>query len=61
MILPCTCYHEYQDKLYGTGNRVHNYARSVLNKGGGWRCTVCSKIKSGNISDKKESVKENKK
>jgi hypothetical protein len=24
MILKCNCKNDYQDKLYGTGNRVHN-------------------------------------
>jgi hypothetical protein len=33
----CHCKHEYQDKKYGRGLRVHN--RAV--KKGTWRCTVC--------------------
>jgi len=41
-VLPCTCVHEYQDKQYGKGNRLHNWARSAL-KTGAWRCTVCKK------------------
>jgi hypothetical protein len=33
----CTCVHEYQDKKYGPGMRVHNLAA----KDNGWVCTVC--------------------
>lgn len=36
-ILPCTCVHEEQDKLYGKGKRVHN-----VNENGDAFCTVCS-------------------
>jgi hypothetical protein len=31
----CTCVHEFQDKRYGKGMRVHN----KMDKG--WNCTVC--------------------
>lgn len=34
--LPCTCAHEFQDKTYGTGKRVHNLTSKTK-----WRCTVC--------------------
>ena len=44
-VLPCACAHEYQDKQYGKGNRLHNWARAAM-KTGGWRCTVCGKEKS---------------
>jgi len=36
----CTCSHEYQDKKYGKGMRVHNKAPKV-DKDKGRRCTVC--------------------
>lgn len=43
-ILPCTCEHEDQDKMYGRGMRVHNRV-----DGGkaakipvGYACTVCT-------------------
>lgn len=36
--LPCVCQHPYQDKRYGTGNRLHNPTKE-----GGWRCTVCGR------------------
>lgn len=36
----CTCPHEYQDKKYGKGMRVHNKAPKV-DKDKGRRCTVC--------------------
>lgn len=44
MIKKCTCKHNYQDKIHGQGNRVHNPT-----KGRGsnveWRCTVCNSVK----------------
>lgn len=41
MILTCNnnCKHEFQDKKYGKGNRVHNPTRK--NSGSVYRCTVC--------------------
>lgn len=45
-ILKCTCKHEYQDKVYGKQQRVHN-AMKKESGGQHWRCTVCSKMKSG--------------
>ena len=43
-ILSCTCQHSYQDAIYGQGKRLHNYAPKELGTGG-WRCTVCGKVK----------------
>ena len=43
-ILKCICKHEYQDKVYGTGNRVHNN-RSKGKEDDGYRCTVCGDVK----------------
>lgn len=40
--LPCDCKHIFQDKLYGTGQRVHNKTIKIPAE---WRCTVCSKVK----------------
>lgn len=42
IVKPCTCAHKAQDKLHGSGNRVHN---SITKKGkeGMVRCTVCGK------------------
>lgn len=38
----CTCQSTFQDRVYGPGMRVHNFARSSPDKvHGGWRCTVC--------------------
>jgi len=38
-IMHCTCKNEYQDRMYGPGNRVMN---ATLGKTGkGYRCTVC--------------------
>ena len=41
-ILRCTCEHPFQDRVYGTGMRVHN---NMGAQGGGARCTVCSDVK----------------
>lgn len=40
-IMPCTCRHEFQDRTYGAGKRVHNYAPGNRTKRDEWRCTVC--------------------
>jgi hypothetical protein len=45
MILPCTCTHAYQDKVYGKGMRVHNEGTKCGQGGPGYRCTVCSATK----------------
>ena len=44
-ILPCNCKHSFQDFEYGKGKRVHNYAIKTNGGNGGWRCTVCQKVK----------------
>lgn len=41
-LIQCSCKHEYQDKKYGSGMRVHNYSP----KKKAWSCTVCSNDKS---------------
>lgn len=51
MLLPCKCSHEYQDKTYGKGVRVHNKALKGFNSGIGWRCTVCKDVKAGKKED----------
>ncbi len=38
VVLPCNCKHEFQDKTYGKGNRLHNVAKSNDKA----YCTVCS-------------------
>jgi hypothetical protein len=42
-IMGCRCEHEYQDKRYGKGMRVFNFATNAQELKGaeGWRCTVC--------------------
>ncbi len=48
-IIKCKCHHDFQDKTYGFGNRVHN----ETNKG--WRCTVClNDVKVGEVAKKEE-------
>lgn len=39
-VRPCTCKHEFQDREYGRGMRVHNLGKDKA------RCTVCSAEKS---------------
>lgn len=51
MIKYCTCYHEAQNKFYGNGQRVHNYALKGNQGRPGWRCTVCSNVKSAGKND----------
>ena len=49
VVVKCNCKSEYQDSMYGKGNRVHN----VMNNGRptgtnptpSARCTVCGKEK----------------
>lgn len=38
-VKPCKCKHEYQDKAYGEGKRVHSRM-----KNGQWRCSVCLNV-----------------
>jgi len=45
MIVRCKCKHEYQDKKYGKGNRVHNECSSRIKGQKIVRCTVCGNTK----------------
>jgi len=40
-ILKCTCSHEFQDKKYGRGRRVHNPTSRGTGSDQVFRCTVC--------------------
>lgn len=40
-IMHCDCKHDFQDKTYGTGMRVHNKCKPEV----GYRCTVCERTK----------------
>lgn len=51
MIAKCVCDHAGQDKLHGKQNRVHNWAVNENSKSGGWRCTVCEKVKPHNLKE----------
>lgn len=45
-VVACDCRHEYQDRVYGPGQRVHNVApKAGPNKSRALRCTVCRKVK----------------
>lgn len=37
-IMECVCTHDYQDKRYGRGQRVHNPAKENR-----YTCTVCGR------------------
>jgi len=39
----CECKHEYQDEVYGKGNRVHNPTLKQVGNQPVYRCTVCKK------------------
>lgn len=45
-IINCDCESDYQDRKYGKGKRMANWAP----KQNGWRCTVCGKVHK--VSDK---------
>lgn len=42
-VFPCTCKHEFQDKEYGKGMRLHNLSESSKKKEA--HCTVCGKVR----------------
>lgn len=45
-IMPCTCQHEGQDKMYGKGRRIHNPLGPKKKQSGlNWHCSVCGKEK----------------
>ena len=47
-ILSCDCQHAAQDRLHGSGKRVHNLATKKSNKDSAtWRCTVCRAERKG--------------
>jgi len=43
-VIRCTCKHEFQDRAYGEGMRIHNFAPKAGGQGM-WRCTVCKNEK----------------
>ena len=43
--LPCSCKHDFQDKRYGKGIRLHALCGPQPQRD--WGCTVCGKIKTG--------------
>ena len=45
IIRPCDCKHEYQDKTYGKGQRVHNPKKAAAGSKPRCTCTVCGKVK----------------
>ena len=54
MIIKCECKHEYQDQVYGKGNRIHN---KVLKSQDMARCVVCQKINNGSSKEVTAKVK----
>ena len=60
VIKHCGCQHEFQDKQYGRGMRVHNYAEKTE----AYRCTVCCALKTKEkkkVEEKKDEKEEKKK
>ena len=51
MIKKCDCWHKFQNERYGANMRVHNYANKANDGRGGWRCTVCTRIKEANAAE----------
>lgn len=45
VIKKCSCSHEYQDKRYGTGMRVHNVGKKPPTGSAFVKCTVCGSKK----------------
>jgi len=43
-ILTCDCKHEFQDKTYGKGKRLHNRLNNTKDTRK-WRCTVCGSMR----------------
>lgn len=41
-LIPCGCKHDFQDKEYGAGMRVHNKGKGTVSTDK-WICTVCGK------------------
>ena len=52
MIKPCSCKHEGQDSLHGTGNRVHTEGVE-----GKVTCTVCGEKKGSPLGGAKGTKK----
>ncbi len=46
-IRPCSCPHEFQDKEYGRGMRLHNTCKGTAAGSIAYRCTVCGVKKGG--------------
>jgi hypothetical protein len=53
MILKCTCQHNYQDRKYGPGMRVHNKMTKIKDS---YRCSVCETVRSVRRLEKDEKV-----
>ena len=46
-LLSCDCQHEFQDKMYGKGIRVHTKMKQSEKLANLWRCTICSMERNG--------------
>jgi len=44
-VRPCGCTHEFQDKEYGKGMRLHTEAKGTTAGSVRYRCTVCLLVK----------------
>ena len=50
VIKTCVCKHEYQDRIYGEGRRVHTSTPSKKGATVTYRCTVCGKEKGSGMT-----------
>ena len=48
-VFPCSCRHDFQDKVYGSGRRVFNLGKTS------YRCTVCKSTKPLLGNEKKDA------
>jgi hypothetical protein len=55
IIIRCKCSHEFQDRRYGAGMRVHN-AKKAKSGGVEYICTVCKNVKDAPSQPKEEIV-----
>jgi hypothetical protein len=53
----CFCEHGYQDGVYGKHMRLHNFTIKHSSVGG-WRCTVCTKVKDVSSKEREEKKEE---
>jgi len=58
MIKSCTCSHDYQDSVYGSGKRVQNVVHGKSFPPGSTRCTVCGSSTKAVVAVKKSDAEQ---